>query len=91
MKRYPNNRMSPAIAIVAAIAAVATMAVAVVLPATMRAQPGLDANVLAKREARPTQVTVTIERVDVAAQPAPAITGGAASMPVASAAIKPGV
>jgi hypothetical protein len=92
MNRYPNNRASPLAATAAVAATIATIALAVVLPATMTARPSVEASVLAKREARQAEVTVTLERVEtLAAQPAPEVTGAAAALPVAAATLKPRV
>ncbi len=71
MKRYAHNPFAPAIALAAVAATAVVMAVAVVLPARMDVQPAADA-ALAKRDARAI-VTVVVERVDVASQPAVAV------------------
>jgi hypothetical protein len=87
MNRYTHSRPSPLMAALAVVATVATMALAVLAPSKTSVQNGVD-GVFAKREARPAQVTITLERVDQTAQPA-SVAGNAASLPVAEAAVKP--
>jgi hypothetical protein len=86
MNRYTHSRPSPLMAALAVVATVATMALAVLVPSHRIVQPGIDA-VLAKREARPAQVTVTLERVDETMPGA--VARGAPSLPVAEAGSKP--
>jgi hypothetical protein len=63
MKRYPHTTpWAPAIGFAAAVATVATMALAVVLPAHV--QPAADLNAVAKAAG---EVTVTLERIEVVA------------------------
>ncbi len=68
MKRYPHTTpWSSAIGLAAGVATVATMGIAIVLPATIGARPGTDAAVLAARDSKPAEVTVVLERIDVVA------------------------
>ena len=86
MNRYTHSRPSPLMAALAVVATVATMALAVLVPSHTTVQPGIDAE-LAKREARPAHVTITLERVDETTPGA--VARGAPPLPVAEAAVKP--
>jgi hypothetical protein len=82
MNRYPHNPLAPVFAFGAVLATVVTMAIAIVLPATMNVQPGTDAAVLAKYTPKPAEVTVEIERIEVVAAPSAAAHDRAASVVV---------
>jgi len=87
MKRFPHTTpWAPAIGFAAVAATIATMGIAVVLPAKMMVQPGFEAAVMAKREARSADVTVMLERI--APQPAAAIDRTATVDPAAFVATK---
>ncbi len=75
MNRYPHTRpCAPVFGFAAIVATVLTLGVAIVLPAHLSVQPGVDNSVLATRGAAPAEVTVKIERVEaVAVRPAPAV------------------
>jgi hypothetical protein len=66
MNRYPHRTpWAPAIGIAAALATVATMGLAIVLPAGVHVNPAADSTMVVTRDARPGEVTIQLERVEI--------------------------
>jgi hypothetical protein len=89
MNHYPQSRRQPLIAVAAVVASAATLAMTVILPATMTVQPAHDTAVVAKREAPSAAAPVSLGRIEVVAQRLAPIVKTSSVTPTAMETTKP--